>query len=107
VLVEGKAHHAKTYTLTGPQALSGPEQAAIFTRALGRTITYTDLARDAYTQALLSMGMPAWLATAITDLDHLAHSGEAARITDTVERVAKKPPRTFERFVRDHAHAFK
>jgi uncharacterized protein YbjT (DUF2867 family) len=107
VLVEGKPHHGKVYTLTGPRALSGTEQAAVLSAVLGRPITYTDLPREQYTRALLSMGMPAWLATAVTDLDRLAISGESAKVTDVVERIAKKPPRTFERWVRDHADAFR
>lgn len=107
VLVEGKPHHARTYTLTGPQALSGQEQAAVLSSVLGRTITYTNLAREQYTQALLAMGMPAWLGAAVTDLDRLAVSGESARVTDTVERVAKKRPRPLERFVRDRIESFR
>jgi uncharacterized protein YbjT (DUF2867 family) len=107
MLVEGDPHRGKTYTLTGPRALGGPEQAAVFTAVLGRTITYTDLPRDQYTRALLSMGMPAWLATAATELGLLAASGESAKVTDAVERVAKHPPRTFEAWVRDHADAFR
>ena len=105
-LVEGKPHHGRTYTLTGPQPLSAPEQAAILSAVLGRAITYTDLPREQYTAALLAMGAPAWLASAVTDLDRLAHSGEAAKLTDHVERVAKKRPRPFDRWVRDHAQAF-
>jgi uncharacterized protein YbjT (DUF2867 family) len=107
VLVEGRPHHGKTYTLTGPQALSGAEQAAVLSSVLGRTITYTDLPREQYTQALASMGMPPWLAAAVTDLDRLAISGEAARLSHDVERTARKRPRPLERFVRDHIEAFR
>src|SRR5215469_7105980 len=51
-------HLGKTYTLTGPAALSNSEIAAILSSVLGREIHYVNLPPDEMKHALLGTGMP-------------------------------------------------
>jgi uncharacterized protein YbjT (DUF2867 family) len=50
----------QTYTLNGPEALSGPEVAAIFSRQLGREIHYSGDDLERWEEQALSM-LPSWL----------------------------------------------
>ncbi len=56
----GEGHAGKTYTLTGPKALSHAEMAARLSHALGRTITFVDVPPEAMREALSHTPMPAW-----------------------------------------------
>jgi uncharacterized protein YbjT (DUF2867 family) len=58
-------HTGKTYTLTGPAALSNSEIAAILSSVLGREIQYVNLLPNQMKQALLGAGMPEWNANGI------------------------------------------
>ena len=55
---------------------------------------------------MLKAGMPQWNARAVTELYGIFAAGEAAGITDTIERITGRAPISFDRFARDHAAAF-
>ena len=99
-------HEGKTYTLTGPAALSHGEMAAALSKAIGRSIEFVDVTPDAMRDALLDMGMPPWQADGL--IEDYAHyrRGEAAVVSDGVEQATGRPPRGFDAFARDHAPAF-
>ncbi len=99
-------HTGKTYTLTGPRALSNAELAQILSDDLGREIRYVDLPVEQFKQALLGAGLPEWSANALVDLQQLYRSGGASAVTNDVEQLLGRKPRSFEQFSRDHASAF-
>lgn len=51
-------HEGRTYTLTGPEALTHAEMAAAISDAIGRPVTFVDVPPDAMRDALFGMGMP-------------------------------------------------
>ncbi len=55
---------------------------------------------------MLGSGMPEWLVDDLLKLMDVFSAGLAAEVTTTVADVAKVEPRTFDRFVRDHARLF-
>jgi len=99
-------HEGKTYTLTGPRALSNAELAQILSDDLGREIRYVDLSVEQYKQALLGAGLPEWSANALIDLQQLYRHGGASTLTNDVEQLLGHKPRSFEQFSRDYASAF-
>lgn len=102
----GDGHARKTYTLTGPEALSHAEIAATLSAALGRTVAFVDVPPTAMREALSHTPMPAWQADGlIEDYAHY-HRGEAAAVTSGVQDATGKPPRSFAAFARDFAAAF-
>jgi uncharacterized protein YbjT (DUF2867 family) len=104
-LVE-KGHEAQTYNITGPQALSHGEMAETLSGALGRRIDFVDVPPDAMRETLIKVGLPVWQADGvIEDYAHYAR-GEAAEITKGVQDATGRPPRTFDDFAGDYAHAF-
>jgi uncharacterized protein YbjT (DUF2867 family) len=99
-------HKGKTYTLTGPRALTNQELAQILSDDLGREIRYVDLTAEQFKQALVGAGVPEWSADALVDLQKLYRSGGASAVTNDVEQVLGRKPLGFEQFSRDYKAAF-
>lgn len=101
-----EGHEGKTYDLTGCQVLSHGEMAKRLSGALGRRIEFVDVLPEAMRQALTGAGLPVWQADGLIE-DHAHYSrGEAAEVTSSVQEVTGKPPRSFDDFAREYAHAF-
>ena len=101
----GEGHVGKTYTLTGPEALSHAEMAAKLSNTLDRTITFVDVPPEAMREALSHAPMPPWQADGlIEDYAHY-HRGEAAVVASGVKDATGAAPRSFATFARDFAAA--
>jgi uncharacterized protein YbjT (DUF2867 family) len=99
-------HQGMTYTLTGPRALTNAELAQILSDDLGREIRYIDMPGEQFKQALLAAGRPEWSANGLIDLQQHYRSGGASAVTNDVEQLLRRKPRSFEQFSRDHASTF-
>ncbi|GLY74129.1 SDR family oxidoreductase [Actinoallomurus iriomotensis] len=94
------------HTLTGPEPLSVPDMAARLGEALGRTVETVALSPEEYRDSLLGAGLdPVFVETAVGGARLVAAGGNAV-LTDDVERVLGRPPRTFATWVHDHRAAF-
>ena len=93
--------------LTGGRAYSQAEAAALIGKAIGKAVRYVDVPADAMEKNLLGAGMPAWFVKDLLALMLFYRTGAAAEVTPTVQEITRKPPRSFEDFVRDYASAFK
>ena len=96
-------HAGRTYTLTGPEALSNSRIAEILSAVLGRSIRYVNLSPDEMKQALLGAGTPEWNANGILDLEALYRAGGASAVSEDVELVLGRRPIAYEQFARDYA----
>ena len=103
-----EGHAGQTYEVTGPEALTYVDMADRLSRALGREIEYVDLSNDLYEQHLLETGLPEWLAREFVVIYGRGFYPESRGnyVTDTVERLTGRAPRTFDHFARDYAAAF-
>ncbi|MGH8068786.1 MAG: SDR family oxidoreductase [Candidatus Entotheonellia bacterium] len=99
-------HAGKAYLLTGPEALSYQDVAEKLSRSLGRLVTYKNIPLEAMRERLLASGMPEWHVDVQVDFSAALGAGHASTVTDTVEAVTGKPPRTFEQFIREHMALF-
>lgn len=106
VLTE-KGHEGKAYTLTGPQSLSVSEVAEILSKVTGRRIEYVDIPEEEERHSMIEMGMPEWMADSMMELHRTTKSGQATTVTDTVERILGRKPKSFVEFAKDHADTFK
>ena len=99
-VLTGDGHVGAHYDVTGPAALSYSDVAAKLASVLGRTVSYVDVPDDAVRQALLGAGLNEWFAGALVGLyqDYRASGtgGYAARVTDTVQRLTGRPPRSLD-----------
>ncbi len=101
-----EGHVGKTYTLTGPQALTHADLAIEMSRAWQQNIAYVNISSEEFNQALVSVGFPAWQAAGlIEDYAHYSRH-EAALVTSTVEDVTGQKPYSFRHFVTDYKEAF-
>ena len=100
-------HVGKTYTITGPEALSFQEVAKKLAAATGKRVTYQDVSLDTMRQELVATGIPPWLVEVRMEFAAALRDGSAAAVTDTVQAVTGQPPLTFDAFAREHAALFR
>ena len=100
-------HAGKTYTLTGPEALTHAEMAAKLSTATGHAIAFADATEDDMRQAMMAVKMPEWqIEGLIEDYAHYRR-GEAAELASGVLKdVIGQEPRAFGDFAREFASAF-
>ncbi|RSN30627.1 NAD(P)-dependent oxidoreductase [Amycolatopsis sp. WAC 01416] len=98
-------HSGRTYSLTGPQAVTHGEIAGALSVATGRPVTFTDLSVTAFAASLRGV-MPDWQAAGLAeDYAHYAR-GEAARVHPDVADLIGRPARDLAGFAQDFAGAF-
>ncbi|MEC3953987.1 NAD(P)H-binding protein [Nocardia sp. CDC153] len=99
-------HAGRVYTLTGPEALSVPDQVAILGAALGRRLEVADIPFDQVKAALIAAGRSEKFAERATAGNAFVRNGGNTTVTRDVERVTGRAPRTYADWVRDHLAAF-
>ncbi|GHH49084.1 NAD(P)H-binding protein [Lentzea cavernae] len=93
-------HAGRTYTLTGPELLSVPEQAAIMESVLGTPVPTADVPLDAAREQMLRSGAPpAAVDAAVTGMAW-ARAGHNAVVTGDVPRLLGRPATDFATWVR-------
>lgn len=100
-------HEGKAYLLTGPEALSGADQAAHLSKALGKPVKFVDVPPDAARQSLSNLPLPPGTLDALLDLMSGMKRGLASEVTPTVEQVLGRKPRTFADWCQRNAAAFR
>lgn len=99
-------HAGRTYTLTGPEALTHAEMAEKLGAATGRAIAFADASEDDLRHAMAANRMPEWqIEGLIEDYAHY-HRGEAATLATGVRDATGHEPRAFDVFACDYASAF-
>ncbi|MFD4264107.1 NAD(P)H-binding protein [Streptomyces sp. NPDC058534] len=84
--------------LTGPEALSHDDVAAILTRAAGRPVAHRRLTRERMRDRLATVVPPDY-AELLADMDRAIARGAEDRTTDTVQRLTGRPSRGFREVV--------
>lgn len=103
-VLTGEDHHGRTYTLTGPEALSYGEATEILSDVLDRPLDYVAESMDEAWSRLRAAGDPVWLVAArLAIAGYQRGGGPTERVTDTVERLVGRPSRSFRGFAEDHA----
>ncbi|MFD5971219.1 NmrA family NAD(P)-binding protein [Streptomyces sp. NPDC060311] len=80
--------------LTGPEALSHDDIAAVVTEVTGRSVTHCRLSYEQMRDRLAAE-VPREFAAMLAGLDRAIADGAEDRVTDTVQRVTGRPPGTF------------
>lgn len=107
VLLRPEGHAGRKYFLTGGKAVGFADVARALTDVIGRTVTYQPISLEAARAQLEAKGTPAALADAmLAILTYQRAGGPTATVSDKVEKILDRPPRTIVDFVRDHAPGF-
>ncbi|EAQ23824.1 NAD(P)H azoreductase [Roseovarius sp. EC-HK134] len=102
----GPGHEGKTYGLTGPEALTGEDIAAMLSEVTGRTITCAPLSVEDSKAAMIAAGMQEEVAAAMVELASIAPKGYLAGIETTVSDVLGRPARRLRDFIAENRDAF-
>lgn len=94
-------HEGKTYEVTGPQALTRAEAAAVISAVTGREIRFIEHSLEELSAIYHYAGWPSRWADELVAADELQALGLLSAVTDVVERVTGRKPTTFEEFVRE------
>ena len=105
-VLTSEGHEGATYTITGPEALTYTQVAETMSRVLGREVRYEQVSPEQQRSALLTAGVPEWLAEGLLELGEVSRSGGAAGVTDEVQKATGTPARSLEEFVAEHRAVF-
>ncbi len=100
VIANPAKHANKTYTLTGPQALTGDEQAAIVGKVLGLNLKYVDAPIEDFKKALTGFGMAQWQVNGMVELMNVFANNWAAVPSPDVEAILGRKATTLEEWTK-------
>lgn len=92
VLSDPAAHAGSTYDLTGPEALTLAEVAAVLSGHLGRVVSFHDEGLEEAFASRASYGAPDWQVEAWVSTYTAIAAGEMAGVSGDVERITGRPP---------------
>jgi uncharacterized protein YbjT (DUF2867 family) len=102
----GEGHAGRTYSITGPQALTPRQRVAVIAGAIGRPVEFVELTEeqarqrwraDGYADELIDL-LVAWQSNP---------PAAASTVADTVERLTGRAPIGFDRWAAEKATAFR
>lgn len=93
----------RAFNLTGPEALSYGEAAAVLSRVTGKAIAYTPVDDDGFVGILTGAGVPEPYARFLATLFHPVREGWTARISGDVETLTGHAPRSLATYAQDNA----
>jgi NAD(P)H dehydrogenase (quinone) len=100
VMRDPLAHVGAVYELTGPQALTFTEMAAVVSDVTGRQVRYHDETLDEAYASRAHYGAPDWMVEAWVSTYLAVASGEMAQVSDDVPRLLGRPATAFIDVVR-------
>jgi uncharacterized protein YbjT (DUF2867 family) len=103
----GAGHDGRTYTLTGPEAITYEQVAKEISAAAGRPVTYVSVSDAEAREAMVAEGLPPMVADAIVGIFADQRTGSMADTTDDLRTLLGRPPRTMATFAGDHVRAFR
>jgi uncharacterized protein YbjT (DUF2867 family) len=106
VCLTSDGHGGRTYRLTGPEALTAPQQAARIAALLGRPLEYVEAPREAAAEAMARGGLPPAFAAGLLDALADPDPRRGGVPLPTVERLTGRPAGTFDGWLARHRHLF-
>lgn len=98
LLDETGRHAGQAYDLSGSQLYTFAEAAAVLSDALGRPVSYLDVAPADFIAGAEAAGVPSDYAGLLAGLFEVIRNGWDAHLSDGVETVLGRPARTLEQW---------
>jgi NAD(P)H dehydrogenase (quinone) len=92
-------HINRVYDLSGPEALSNKQAVEIISEVIGTPILYRAMSEAEVRRVYEKFGISSWSSEVLESLSRFIRRGYAGNVTDTVEKLLGRPPRTFRDFV--------
>lgn len=106
-LANPEAHAGEAYSLTGPEALTVAEAAAVISDETGLMIKHVDIDRDTWITSAIANGIPREYEPVLRHLTETVASGHGSRPNGTVEKITGTSPHTFRDFARSNVNAWR
>ncbi|MEX2302208.1 MAG: SDR family oxidoreductase [Bryobacterales bacterium] len=97
----------RAFTLTGPDALTYAEAAAVLSEAAGREIHYVPVDDESFVASLIEAGVPDDLARYLAALFAFGRQGATALVSAGVKELTGQAPRTLKQYAQDHASSWR
>jgi uncharacterized protein YbjT (DUF2867 family) len=94
-------HEDKTYTLTGPAAISFYDVAEALSEVLDKEVAYVPIPPEKAKEAMLDRVIPEWLADALNEYARAHSEGYSNWTTEDVERLLGRPATSYKEFASD------
>lgn len=105
-LADEALHGRRTLDVTGAQAWTGDQLAALLSELLDRNITHTSVTNEQYIEGLVAHGVPRAFAELFASFERGAARGDLATVTDVVQRFTGAQPQSLRTFLQAHRGAF-
>ena len=99
-------HENQAYQLSGPQLLTTPEQLEILARVIGKPIRYVEISEEQLGEGMKKNGVPEPIANALVEMFKKLRAEPRDYLTNNIQQITRRPPRTFEEWCRKNAAAF-
>ncbi|MCA0046595.1 SDR family oxidoreductase [Mesorhizobium sp. B283B1A] len=90
---------SKTYTLTGPHAYTTAEIAALVSEVTGKPLEVIQVPDAALAEGVKAAGVPEDFADVVVSFDVNTRSGRIAMVTDAIETLSGRTPKTLKQFL--------
>jgi uncharacterized protein YbjT (DUF2867 family) len=106
-LLHPEAHAAQKYFLTGGEAIGMDDLATALTETTGRQVRYRPISMDEARHRWEARGLDSQTIGAMLAIAAYQKAGGAtSKVSDRVEKILGRPPKTVRDFVRDHLRHF-
>lgn len=96
-------YDGQSFVLTGPESIGFAEVAAAIGEAIGKEVKYVPVPHEGAKDAMLTLGMPEWIADGYNELSTGFENNFANTTTGNVQKLSGHAPRSFRQFARDFA----
>ncbi|RUW68861.1 MULTISPECIES: SDR family oxidoreductase [unclassified Mesorhizobium] len=90
---------SRIHTLTGPQAYTTTEIAALVSEVTGKPLEVIQLPDEALTEGVKAAGVPEEFARVIVSFDANTRSGRISMVTDAIETLSGRKPKSLKQFL--------
>lgn len=97
----------QAFDLTGPEAIGYGQAAHLLSEVIGKSVVYTPIDDQEFIGMLAGAGVSADYARFLALIFYPVREGWAASVTDHVQILTGKVPRSLENYARDHAQALR
>ena len=101
-----EGHEGKTYTLTGPKAITFYDVAEALSEVLGKEVDYVPISLEKAREAMLGMGLSEWKAEVLIEYARAHSQGYSNFTTEDVEQLTGHTATSYREFASDFERAF-
>jgi uncharacterized protein YbjT (DUF2867 family) len=101
-----EGHEGKTYTLTGPKAISFYDIAEMLSEVLGKKVDYVPISLEKAKEAMLGMGLSEWKTEVLIEYARAHGQGYSNFTTEDVEQLTGHTATSYREFASAFERAF-